>query len=253
MTSFDPQCYSYSRTLPLTAAVLLDVENFCLKLDLEEYLKCYCTYPITIKFAVANWQNKAISNLDLYLHQQRYQLIHVPKAKDGADAQILTLGTSLLLQYPQIAEMIIVSHDSIVNYLHQSLQVLGCKTYKVYQESGHIYIHNFLSNRTDYIAIPTNKSKQTNKTSQTLNPDLKKILQDKIELTLEQLKGSSVSPITISLLAQEYKKNYQQSLSEHIKDNKLGGSIIKFLKNNCTDKINIKQKDNNYYLSLKTK
>jgi hypothetical protein len=251
MNPLEPQCYSYSRTLPLTAAILLDVENFCLKLDLEEYLRGYCIHPITIKFAVANWQNSAISNLDLYLHQQRYQLIHVPKAKDGADAQILTLGTSLLLQYPQIAEMIIVSHDSIVNYLHQSLQALGCKTYKVYQQSSHIYIHNFLSNRTDYIAVPTNKNKQTNKTNQTSKPDPKKILQDKIELTLEQLKGSSVKPITISLLAQEYKNNYQQSLSESIKNNKLGGSVIKFLKNNCTNKINIEQKDNNYYLSLK--
>ncbi|MGL5076401.1 MAG: NYN domain-containing protein [Waterburya sp.] len=253
MTSFEPQCYSYSRTLQLTAAILLDVENFCLKLDLEEYLKCYCTYPITIKFAVANWQNNAISNLDLYLHQQRYQLIHVPKAKDGADAQILTLGTSLLLQYPQIAEMIIVSHDSIVNYLHQSLQALGCKTYKVYQESSNIYIHNFNRNRTDYIAVPTNTNKQTNKTSQTSKPDPQKILQDKIELTLNKLKSSSVNPITISLLAQEYKNNYQQSLSKYIKDNKLGGSVIKFLQNNCTDKIDIKQKANNYYLSLKTK
>ncbi|MGF1539882.1 MAG: hypothetical protein ACFCU5_05420 [Pleurocapsa sp.] len=40
-------------------------------------------------------------------------------------------------------------------------------------------------------------------------------------------------------------------MSEAIKENKLGGSVIKVLKNNCTDKMNIKEQNNNYYLALK--
>ncbi len=254
MTSLDSQRYLFSRNLPPTAAILLDVENFCLKLDLEQYLKSYCRYPITIKLAVANWRNTAIANFDIYLHQQRYQLIHVPKEKNAADAKILTLGASLLLQHPQIAEIVVVSHDSIFDYLHQNLQTLGCKTYKVHQESGNIYFHDFINDCTYEIAMITNKTQknsQKKQTTETQNKDIKKILQDKIELTLHKLKRSSVKPVTVSLLSQEFKKDYQQSLAEVIRGNKLDKSVTKFLKKNCTDKIEINQKDNIYYLSLK--
>ncbi len=43
------------------AALLLDVENFPLRLDLAQHLKSYCRYPVTIKFAVANWQNNSVA------------------------------------------------------------------------------------------------------------------------------------------------------------------------------------------------
>ncbi|BAZ44417.1 hypothetical protein NIES4102_14260 [Chondrocystis sp. NIES-4102] len=277
MTSRDSQGYLSARTSALTTAILLDVENFCLKIDLVEHLQFYCSYPITIKFAVANWQNSAIANLDLYLHQQRYQLIHVPKAKNAADGQILTLGTSLLWQYPQIAEIVIVSQDGIFDYLHQTLQALGCRTYKVYQQSGHICIQDFVNARTDYITVDLNKNKAENKTienkeldnqiaqkkteatankSQKNNnsntqSDYQKIAQEKIKLTLNELKKNSQQPITISALTQEYHKNNQQSLSEYLKKHKLASSVLKFLKTNCSDQIDIKQKNSNYYLSLK--
>jgi hypothetical protein len=58
-------------------------------------------------------------------------LIHVPQFKNAADAQILTLGASLQLNYPQVKEVVIVSHDAIFNYLHQTLQRQGQNTYKV--------------------------------------------------------------------------------------------------------------------------
>ena len=134
-----------------TGAVLLDVENFPLKLNLAQCLKPYCKYNITLKFAVANWQNSSISKLDKYLHQQGCQLIHVPKDKNAADAQILTLGASLQLNYPQVKDVVIVSHDSIFNYLHQALQRQGCNTYKVYQQSGNVYIDDFISDRPSIV------------------------------------------------------------------------------------------------------
>ncbi|MDJ0744721.1 MAG: NYN domain-containing protein [Xenococcaceae cyanobacterium MO_167.B27] len=254
MTYFNSERYLFSRNLPPTAAILLDVENFALKLDLEQHLQSYCKYPITIKFAVANWRNSAIAQLDTHLHQQRYQLIHVPKEKNAADAQILTLGVSLLLQHPQIVEIAIVSQDSIFDYLHQTLQRQGCKTYKVYQQSGNIYCHSFADNCTYTVSTINNKTKKNTQKTQTSKPssqELKKILQNKIELTLSKLKRSSVKPVTVSLLSQEFKKDYQQSLSEVIKGNKLDKSVTKFLKKNCTDTIEITQKDNVYYLSLK--
>lgn len=91
---------SSPQAISSSAALLLDVENFPLQLDLAKHLKPYCRYPLSVKFAVANWQNISIAKLDKYLHQQEYQLIHVPKDKNAADAQILTLGASLQLIYP---------------------------------------------------------------------------------------------------------------------------------------------------------
>ncbi len=82
---------------------------------MAKHLKPYCKYDITIKFAVANWQNSSISKLDKYLHQQGYQLIHVPKEQNAADAQILTLGAALQFNYPQVKEVVVVSYDAIFN------------------------------------------------------------------------------------------------------------------------------------------
>lgn len=276
MTFLDSQFDLYPRRVSPTAALLLDVENFCLKLDLEQYLKAYCIYPITIKFAVANWQNNTIANLDLFLHQQRYQLIHVPKEKNAADAQILTLGTSLLLQYPHIKEIVIVSHDSIFDYLHNSLISLSCLTYKVYQQSNNIYIQDILNNRTDTIVISQEDCQQNNKnnnlsnnltgkqssqsaskkkqaamskTSPTQTP--KEIVLSNIEMIIKKINPSQANEIPINSLTQEYKKEYKKSLSEVLKNNQLGSSPVKFLKNSCSDKIKINQKNNMYYLSLK--
>ena len=252
MTLLDSQFNLYPRFVSPTAALLLDVENFCLKLDLEQYIKAYCNCPIKIKIAVANWQKNSVANLDLFLHKQKYQLIHVPKGKNAADAQILTLGTSLLLKHPQITEIIVASQDSIFDYLHHNLISLGCKTYKVYQQSNNIYIQDMSDNRTNTIAIPKKNLSQTNDSlKQSPNQDIKSTIRSNIELVMNKISDSQDSVVTISSLCQEYKKEYNKNLSEAIKNNKLGSSPIKFLKNSCSDKIKINQKNNIYYLSLK--
>lgn len=252
MALLDSQFNLHPRCVSPTAALLLDVENFSSKLDLEKYIKAYCAYPITIKFAVANWQNNSIANLDLFLHKQRYQLIHVPKGKNAADAQILTLGTSLLLQYPQITEIIVASHDSIFDYLHHTLISLGCKTYKVYQKSNNIYIKDILNNRIHTIAIPKeNLSQNDDFIEQSPTQSIKSKVLSNIESVINKINDNQNKEVPINSLCLEYKKEYKKNLSEVLKKNKLGSSPLKFLKNSCSEKITINQKNNLYYLSLK--
>jgi len=226
-----------------TGAILLDVENFPLKFDLAQHLKSYCRYPLTVKFAVANWLNGSVSKLDQYLHQQGYQLIHVPKAKNAADAQILTLGASLPLNYPQVREVVIVSHDAIFNYLHQTLQRQGQNTYRVYQQSGNVYLDDFVSDRNSIISkIPDATTPQ--------NISLEQKIQTQIELTLAKLAQKSLQKVTLSQLSQEFKVKYQKSISEMLQSNKLPKSTLGFLQKNCAEKIKVETNGKEHYISL---
>jgi hypothetical protein len=226
-----------------TGVILLDVENFPFKLDLAKYLKAYCQYPFNIKFAVANWHNASISKLDKYLHEQGYQLIHVPKEKNGADGQILSLGASLLLQYPHIKEAVIVSGDSIFNYLHQTFRSQGCSTYKIYHQSSNIYVYDFANDKSSLMLTMTNSSKKQ-------SPE--EILQNKIKLSLKKLIKDS-KPVTLSQVSSQFKLDYQQSITEALKSNKLPKSASNFIKTSCLDTIDIQITDNICYLSIKNK
>ena len=237
--NLDPSQYLLSQAKSFTGAILLDVENFPLKIDLADYLKPYCQYPLTVKFAVANWQNSCVAKLDKYLHQQGYQLIHVPKAQNAADAQILTLGASLQINYPQLKEVTIVSHDSIFNYLHQTLQRQGCNTYKVYQQGGNVYFDNFGNADPSVITKISQPTKE---------PNIENSIKNKIELTFNKLVAQSKEPITISQLSSQYKQDYQQSISQTLKSNKISGTASKFILKSCSDKIKIEQKNKVYYL-----
>lgn len=233
--------YSLSAASAYTGAILLDVENCPFKLDLTYYLKRYCQYPITIKFAVANWQNSSVAKLDRYLHQQGYQLIHVPKEKNAADAQILTLGASLQLNYPQVKDIVVASSDSIFNYLHQTLQRQGCSTYKVYQHSGNIYIDDFTSDRPSII---------TKIGDLTPTPTVEQKIQTKIEITLAELIQQSEQKVTLSQLCQEFKVRHQKTISEVLQNHKLPKSTLSFIKKSCANKIKIETKNNIHYLSI---
>lgn len=236
----DPSEYLLSQAMPFTGAILLDVENFPFKLNLAQHLKPYCEHPITIKFAVANWQNSSVSKLDKHLHSTGYQLIHVPKDKNAADAQILTLGATLRLNYPQVKEVVVVSHDAIFNYLHQTLQRQGCTTYKVYQQSGNIYVHDFISDRSSIITKVTPRSPEEN---------IEHEIQAKIELALDEL-SQKLQQVTLSQLSQEFKLKHQKSISEVLKSHKLSKSTLNFIKKNCANKIKVEVKNNTHYLSL---
>ncbi|MBE9046480.1 NYN domain-containing protein [Pleurocapsales cyanobacterium LEGE 10410] len=232
----------YLSPLSPTGVILLDVENFPLKLDLGQALKPYCRHPITLKFAVANWQNSSIAKLDKYLHSTGYQLIHVPKEKNAADAQILTLGASLQLNYPQVKDIVIVSGDSIFNYLHQTLQRQGCNTYKVYQQSGNVYIDDFISDRASIITKVFAPLQQTTEHK----------LRTKIELTLGGLMQKQQQKVTLSQLSQEFKLKHNKSISEVLKNHKLPKSTLGFIKKSCAGKIDIEQRNNIHYLTLKS-
>ena len=211
-------------------AILLDVENFPWKLNLGQYLKGFCEYPMMVKFAVANWQNNSVAKLDKHLHQQGYQLIHVPKAKNAADAQIMTLGTALPLNYPLVREVVIVSGDAIFNYLHQSLQRQGLNTYKVYQQSGNVHIVDMKSNRNFYITKVA-ESKPA--------PTIEQQISSRIELTLAELIQKSPDKVSLSQVCQEFKRKYKKTISETLKSNKLPKSTPNFIKQSCADKIKV--------------
>ncbi|MEM8720588.1 MAG: NYN domain-containing protein [Cyanobacteria bacterium P01_G01_bin.39] len=241
-----PGDYS-SQALSYSGALLLDVENFPLKLDLVKHLKPYCRYPISIKLAVANWQNASVAKLDKYLHQQGYQLIHVPKDKNAADAQILTLGASLQLNYSRVKDVVIVSQDFIFNYLHQTLQRQGCNTYQVYQQSGNVYVNDFTRDRSSLI---TQIAQGSLKSDETVENKIK----TKIELTLVELIKKSTDKVTLSQLTEEFKRKYQHSVAETLKRNKLSQTPLDFIKQNCVNKIQVKASNSKktHYLSLKS-
>jgi hypothetical protein len=243
---------SLHQVLSHTGAILLDVENFPFQLDLAQHLKPYCRYPITIKFAVANWLNSSVSKLDRHLHQQGYQLIHVPQFKNAADAQILTLGASLQLNYPQVKEVVIVSHDAIFNYLHQTLQRQGQNTYKVYQQSGNVYIDDFVSDYPARLNLNDCNSLMTKISDAIPVQTVEDKIQSKIEVILTKLAQQSTDKVTLSRLSQEFKVKYQKSISEILQSNKLPKSTLSFIQKNCAEKIKVEMNGKEHYLSLKS-
>ena len=236
---------SLSPTVSFQRAILLDVENFPFKLDLAQHLKAYCQYPVTIKLAVANWQNNSISKLDKYFHQQGYQLIHVPKGKNSADGQLLTLGASLLLNYPHIREVAIASQDSIFNYLHQTLNAQGCNTYKIYHRSGTIYLDDHATNKSSVIA----KVEVNNNSNKQCSPE--QDLQIKIGSIIKKLMVENSDEVTLCQVSQQFKVEYKQSISAVVKSHKLSKSALNFIKKSCSTTVDIKQKNKTHYLSLK--
>ena len=232
---------SLSPTVSFQGAILLDVENFPFKLDLAQQLKAYYRYPVTVKFAVANWQNSSISKLDKHFHQQGYQLIHVPKGKNAADGQLLTLGASLLVNYPRLREVAIVSQDCIFNYLHQTLHAQGCNTYKIYHRSGNIYLDDYAASTSSVIAKIEATKKQH-------SPE--QDLQTKIESIISKLTEKESDNITLSKVSQQFKLEYKQSISEALKSHKLSKSALSFIKKSCSNTVNIQEKNKIYYLNL---
>ena len=225
------------------SAILLDVENFPLKLDLCQYLKGFCEYPIILKLAVANWQNNSIAKLDRDLHLQGYHLIHVPKAKNAADAQIMTLAMTLPLDYPQLKEIVVVSQDTIFNYLHQSLRRQEIATYKVYQQSGNVYLYDFWNDRQSMIT----------KVSQSAPAQIiEQQICSKIEIALSELIANSSNRVNLSQVCHKFKSKYNQTISETLKSNKLPKSTLKFIQQSCDRKIKIEASEQGYFLSLKS-
>jgi hypothetical protein len=156
-----------------------------------------------------------------------------------------------------VKEVVIVSHDAIFNYLHQTLQRQGQNTYKVYQQSGNVYIDDFVS---DYPArLNSNSCTITER-----NPIITKIsdaipaktienqIQSKIEITLAKLTQESSQKITLSRLSQEFKVKYQKSISEILQSNKLPKSTLSFIQKNCAEKIKVEANGKEHYLSLKS-
>jgi hypothetical protein len=142
-----------------------------------------------------------------------------------------------------VKEVVIVSHDAIFNYLHQTLQRQGQNTYRVYQHSGNVYLDDFVSDRNSIITkIPDDLAPQT--------ISLEQKIQTQIELTLTKLIQKSPQKVTLSQLSQEFKVKHQKSISEILQSNKLPKSTLSFIQKNCAAKIKVEAKDNEHYLSL---
>lgn len=149
-------------------------------------------------------------------------------------------------------EVIIVSNDSIFDYLHKSLITLGCKTYKVYQQSKNIYIQDFINNRTDFITISKEElDRKDNNSSNLACQASKDKLLSNIESIIKDFNNTQKKEVSLNSIPQEFKNKHNKSLSATLKSNKLGDSVIKFLKNNCSSKVRINHKNNVYYLALK--
>jgi hypothetical protein len=93
VVSPSPKTQVHDNSAEQATILLLDAENMDLPEEAEGWLNDHCRYPITLRFAFANW--KKLGDLDKWLHQRGYHLFHVPDGKNNADSKMIVVGASI--------------------------------------------------------------------------------------------------------------------------------------------------------------
>lgn len=129
-----------SSGLSAIAILLLDAENLQIDTKTEKFLSTFCTYPLQIKIAFANWCS--MGKRDVELHQRGYELIHVPSGKDNADGKMIALGSSVHERYANAKEVIVCSSDKVMTNLCNHLQQYGLIVYQVIKKDEVLRVFN---------------------------------------------------------------------------------------------------------------
>jgi hypothetical protein len=122
------------------AVLLLDAENINLPEAAESWIAECCQCPIQIKVAFGNWRR--LGSRDQELHQRGYQMIHVPRGKNGADFKMTALGAFMFVNNPRVKEVIVCSCDSDLNNLRQVLFAQGLGVYHVSRQHETLTLTN---------------------------------------------------------------------------------------------------------------
>lgn len=101
--------------MPAFAAVLLDAENLRLAESEEHFIQNCCQYPLRLKIAIANWKN--MGTQDAVYHLRGWHLCQVPAGTNNADGRLIALGSTLPFRNPDLAEVVVVSTDWLLNQL----------------------------------------------------------------------------------------------------------------------------------------
>lgn len=120
------------------AILLLDVENLKIDVNTEKFLASISEYSLQVKMAFANWKNSSLSKYDAELFERGYQLIHVPEAKNSADAQMMSMGAAIGRQYSDAKAVFVCSSDWLLTHLCNSLQNQGLIVYRVRRQPDNI-------------------------------------------------------------------------------------------------------------------
>ena len=173
----------------LITALLLDAENIPLTPESEQFLTKFCTNPIQIKIAFANWQSMGEKDTEFY--DRGYDLIHVPHGKDNADGKMIAFGSTIDEYYPKVKEILVCSSDNVMINLSEHLQQKGLTVFQVSQH---------LSNLT----ILNGKTQETQ--NHTILPSIEKLLSQIKEIIEEQERQTSNQWIKLSKICKLFKE-----------------------------------------------
>jgi hypothetical protein len=173
--------------------ILVDAENLKINQNTDRFLEDRAAYPLEVKIAFANWSNPSLGDWDRQLYSRGYQLIHVPKGKDGADAKAIAMGSSLSIRDRQLKEVFIGSNDRLLDHLCNELLNQGAIVYQVGIKGDRITLKHLNHGETktyslkDYEPIE-DKLESIDLVQQKLESQNSKI--EKIEKTLSSLERS---------------------------------------------------------------
>ncbi|MDY6899463.1 MAG: hypothetical protein SWZ49_15485 [Cyanobacteriota bacterium] len=192
---------------PITA-LLLDAENISLTPETEQFLTQFCTNPIQIKVAFANWQSMGQKDTELY--DRGYDLIHVPRGKENADGKMIAFGSKIDEYYPKVKDILVCSSDNVMTNLCDQLQHKGLTVFQIGQQ---------LSNLT----ILNGKTKETQ--NHTILPSIEKLLSQIKEIVEEQEKRTSNQWIKLSIICKLFKEKYSFGVNKVVSHHLPGKNI----------------------------
>ncbi|BAY80716.1 hypothetical protein NIES267_01730 [Calothrix parasitica NIES-267] len=189
-------------------ALLLDAENIPLTPETEQFLTKFCTNPIQIKIAFANWQSMGEKDAEFY--DRSYDLIHVPYGKDNADGKMIAFGSTIDEYYPKVKEILVCSSDNVMTSLCEHLQHKGLTVFQVTQH---------LSNLT----ILNGKTKETQ--NHTILPSIEKLLSQIKEIIEAQERQTSNQWIKLSKICKLFKEKHSFGVNKVVSHHLPGKNI----------------------------
>ncbi|MEO1184546.1 MAG: NYN domain-containing protein [Cyanobacteria bacterium J06636_27] len=207
LTNKSKERISIEEHQPITA-LLLDADNIPLTPETEEFLAKFCTNPIQIKIAFANWQTMGKKDTELY--DRGYDLIHVPYGKDNTDEKMIAFGSTIDEYYPKVKEILVCSSDNVMTHLCEHLEHKGLTIFKVSQH---------LSNLT----ILNGKTKEIQ--NHTILPSIEKLLSQIKEIIEEQERQTSNQWIKLSIICKIFKEKYSFAVNKVVSHHLPGKNI----------------------------
>ncbi|MEM6402097.1 MAG: NYN domain-containing protein, partial [Cyanobacteria bacterium P01_D01_bin.116] len=189
-------------------ALLLNAENIQLAPETEQFLTKFCTNPIQMKIAFANWQN--MGQKDTEFHDRGYNLIHVPPGKDNVDGKMIAFGSTIDEYYPKIKEILVCSSDNVMINLSEHLQQKGLTVFQVSQHLSNLTIFN-------------GKTKETQ--NHTILPSIEQLLCQIKEIIEEQERLTSNQWIKLSIICKLFKEKYSFGVNKVVSHHLQGKNI----------------------------